>query len=139
MALSVFDDKSKQPQAAELKKVLGASAKLWNQLISHVTKQHPPITQIWNYSGAKYGWSLRLKHKDRIVVYMTPQVGVFQAGIVLGEKAILAARQIRLPSRVQVVIDNAPRYAEGRGIRVTVATSDDLQDIQIMVGMKMCL
>lgn len=46
MALSAFDDKSRPPEAAELKGVLGKLAGLWDQLVSHVAREHPPITEL---------------------------------------------------------------------------------------------
>jgi hypothetical protein len=137
MALSSFDDKSHPPKPAELKKVLGKSAGLWDELVSHVTGSHPPITEQWNFSGAKYGWSLRLKRKDRIVLYLTPQAGVFLAGIVLGEKAAKAAHESGLPDSTLTLIDSAPRYAEGRGIRLAVATRRDLLAVKQLAALKM--
>jgi hypothetical protein len=137
MALSAFDGKSRPPSPAELKKVLGKSAGLWDQLISHITESSPPITEQWNFSGAKFGWSLRLRRKDRIVLYMTPQAGVFLVGIVLGEKAAKAAHESSLPDSVLTLIDGAPRYAEGRGIRLAVATRRDLLAVKQLAALKM--
>ena len=48
VALSAFDDKS------------------------HISSEYGPVTEQWNFSGKNYGWGFRLKHKDRIVLYMTP-------------------------------------------------------------------
>ena len=137
MALSAFDDKARPPEPAELKRVLGDSAALWNRLISHVAENHAPITEKWNFSGAKYGWSLRLKRKERIVLYMTPQAGCFLAGVVLGEKAAKAAHQSGLPASVLTLIDSAPRYAEGRGIRLSVSNRDELLAVQRLAELKM--
>lgn len=137
MALSAFDDKSRPPEPAALKDVLGKSAGLWDRLISHVTAKHAPITEQWNFSGAKFGWSLRLKRKERVVLYMTPQAGHFLVGVVLGEKAAKAAHQSGLPNSILTLIDSAPRYAEGRGIRLAVATREDLLAVQQLAAAKM--
>ncbi len=137
MALSAFDDKSRPPEPAELKAVLGKSALLWDQLISHIATKYAPVTELWNYSGAKYGWSLRLKRKDRVVLYMTPQAGCFLVGIVLGDKAAQAAHRSGLSDSVLALIDNAPRYAEGRGIRLSVAHRNELLPVQQLAAVKM--
>jgi hypothetical protein len=137
MALSALDDKSRRPTPADLKRVLGKSASLWSELVSHVAEKHAPITEEWNFSGAKYGWSLRLKRKDRVVLYMTPQAGQFLAGIVLGEKAAKAAHEKGLPKPVLALIDAAPRYAEGRGIRFPVSTRADLRAVEQLAAVKM--
>jgi len=121
MALSAFDDKSRPPEARELQRVIGKSAALWNQLITYVADDYGPLTEEWNFSGAKYGWSLRLKRKDRVILYLTPQAGQFQVGVALGEKAVKAAHEAGLPEAVLSLMDGAPKYAEGRGIRLPVA------------------
>ncbi|MBZ5590005.1 MAG: DUF3788 domain-containing protein [Acidobacteriia bacterium] len=137
MALSAFDDKSRPPGPPAIKHVLGKAAVLWVQLISHVAENHGPITEQWNFAGAKYGWSLRLRQGERVVIYMTPQAGGFLAGVVLGEKAASAAHESGLPAAVLAFIDSAPRYAEGRGIRLPVASRGDLRTVQQLVALKM--
>ena len=137
MALSAFADPLNPPEPAALRHVLGASARLWSELVSHVAENHAPVTERWSFSGAKFGWSLRLKRRERVVLYMTPQTGAFTVGIVLGEKAVKAARESGLPASILERIDSAPRYAEGRGIRLTVATPEDVAAVQKLAAAKM--
>ena len=136
-SLSAFDDRSQPPDEAGLKGVLGRSFGLWKRLIAHVGQEHGPINEQWNFAGAKFGWSLRLRRKDRVVLYMTPQAGAFLVGVVLGERAAQAAHDADLPESVLALIDNAPRYAEGRGIRLAVATRDDLRAVEQLAAIKM--
>ena len=126
MALSAFDDKSQVPTAAELTKMLGGSAKFWTDVVDAVTEKTGGVIQKWNFSGAKYGWSLRLKKNDRVILYLTPQRGSFLVGVVLGEKAAKTAQQEQISPSTLALIDEAPRYAEGRGIRLSVSTRHDL-------------
>ncbi|MBK9305378.1 MAG: DUF3788 family protein [bacterium] len=71
------------------------------------------------------------------MLYMTPQAGAFQLGLVLGEKAAQAAHEMDLPDSVLPLIDAAPRYAEGRGIRLPVVTGDDLAAVRALAALKM--
>jgi hypothetical protein len=137
MALSALDDKSRNPDRASLDGVLGKAAVAWHQLVAHVERQHAPIIQQWSFSSAKYGWSLRLRHLERVVLYLTPQEGRFLVGVVLGEKAATAAHERGLHASVLALIDDAPRYAEGRGIRVTVTRVGDLRAVRQLVALKM--
>ena len=137
MALSLFDEKSHQPSREELTEVLGASAGLWDELIAHVTDVYAPVSEVWNFAGARFGWSLRLKRKDRNLLYMTPQAGMFLLGCVLGEKAAAAAREQGAPERVLTLLEEAPRYAEGRGIRMPVSTAADLDAARVLAALKM--
>ena len=137
MALSAFDDKGHRPEAAELAAVLADSAPLWFRLVTHLGESYPPITEEWGFTGAKYGWSLRLKWKDRVVLYLTPQAGRCLAGVVLGEKAVASALERGLSARAAALVEAAPRYAEGRGIRVEVAGQDDAAVVEELVAAKM--
>jgi hypothetical protein len=137
MALSAFDDSAAPPEPAAVGEVLGPSARLWDQLVSAVTESYPPIVALWNFAGAKYGWSLRLKRRDRNLLHLTPQPGTFLLGVVLGEKAARAAHSGELPKAVLKLIDEAPRYGEGRGIRMQVATTDDVETALMLTALKM--
>lgn len=137
MALSAFEDRSSEPQAAHLQTVLGRSGRLWGQLVAHVETEFAPAAASWNYAGAKWGWSLRLKQKKRTVLYMTPCNRHFLVGMVFGEKAVAAARSSLLPGSIMALIDEAPRYAEGRGFRVEVRLKKDLEAVKELAAIKM--
>ena len=137
MSDNPLDDRSHPPSRGELVQALGRSAALWDDLVSRLSERHRPITEHWNFSGPKFGWSLRLKRRGRIVVYLTPRAGSFLAGIVLGDKAAAAARQHGARARTLALIDAAPRYAEGRGIRVPVTTRVGLRTVEELAALKM--
>jgi len=136
MALSAFEDGTHQPGPSDIKVSLGKTAGLWDQLISWIGEHYSPITELWHF-GSKYGWALRLKRRERIVLYMTPQRGHFLVGVVLGERAVQAARKQGLAANVLAIVDSAPRYAEGRGVRLTVGTKRDARAVENLVAAKM--
>jgi hypothetical protein len=137
LALSAFDDKSQEPQAAELRKTLGRSGARWDELVAHIEAEYPPLTIGWGFAGAKWGWSLRLKQKKRTVLYMTPCDRHFLVGFALGEKAVKAAHAVPLDESVLALIDKAPKYAEGRGVRVEVRTKKDMESVKRLAAVKM--
>lgn len=138
MALSAFDDKSSSPDPEQLRAALGRSGTLWRQLLAHAAKQDPGVVEKhWHFAGAKYGWSLRVKQKDRVILHMTPCRGHFLAGVVLGEKTVAAAQAGGLPKPVLAALEAAPRYAEGRGIRRRVSTIQDMRLVMRLVELKM--
>jgi len=137
MALSAFDDKLHPPEADDLVAVLGKAAARWDALLTHLHEQYPPAEEQWGFSGTKWGWGLRVKQKRRAILYMTPQEGFFYIGFALGEKAVSAAAEIRLPKRVVTAIEEAPRYAEGRGLRLDVRRDSDLGWVRKLAAIKM--
>lgn len=137
MALSIFDDKALPPREADLKQALGKTFKLWCDLRDHVVKEYAPISPEWGYASKSTGWGLRLKGEKRAVLYMTPCEGYFLASFALGEKAVAAAHAAKLPDPVLEVIDRAPKYAEGRGVRLEVQTSKGVDSIKKLAAIKM--
>lgn len=137
MALSAFADKDHHPEASELKAMLGRSAAHWDALVAELERGYDPLTQEWRFSGAKYGWSLQLKHKKRAIVYLAPCERHFLASTALGEKAVAAAKAAGLSGEALEVVEAAPRYAEGRGVRIPVRSKKDLEAVRTVLAAKM--
>ncbi len=121
MTLSLFADKTQEPTDKDLRAALGKSYPVWSSLIEAAAECIAPLSQAWGFTSKSTGWGLRLRHNDRVILYMTPQSGRFLVSFALGEKAVAAARKQKLPSALLEAIDAAPRYAEGRGVRFEVA------------------
>lgn len=137
MALSILDDKSKQPDDKDLTDVLGGTKQLWDELINQVTKECKPVIEEWRFSGEKYGWSLRLKQKKRTILYLTPCKRYFLCAFVFGQKATEAARRSALPKDVLTTINEARVYAEGRGFRLEVKKKQHLDTMKKLTAIKM--
>ena len=136
MALSAFDDKASPPGDRALERMLGRTSRLWARMKNDLQAAHGPLIEEWNFSGKAYGWSFRLKEKKRTIVYMTPCRAHFLASFVLGEKACRAAHSAGLAASVLAVIDDAPRYAEGRGVRIPVRRRRDLDTVASLAEIK---
>lgn len=137
MALSAFDDKTKPPRAGDLERTLGRAAAHWDGLVAHLASEYVPLEETWNFAGANWGWSLRLKQKKRTVLYMTPCKGLFLVGLALGEKAVAAAHGSSLPESILAIIDGARKYAEGRGVRIEVKNKKDVEIAKKLAAIKM--
>ena len=57
--------------------------------------------------------------------------------LVLSDKALMAAKETNLPTAVAEVIDAAPRYPEGNGVRLLVHRAGDLRPIQKIAAIKL--
>ncbi len=137
MAFSAFDDKAREPTDADVAKVLADVSPLWVTLKDLVASEFVPLAEDWIFSGKKWGWSLRLKHKKRAVLYMTPSTGFFYVGFALGEKAAATAQNSDLPQSVLEIIDSSQKYAEGRAVRLEVRSAPDLENVISVATIKM--
>lgn len=138
MLANPFPDAAIAPDDATLALALGATAPVWQAVQEYVLAQRPSIVPEWSYPGKKYGWSLRLKDKKRVVVYLLPQPSSFQLSIVYGAKATDAALESSdIPQEIKQLITDAPVYAEGRGIRIQVTDAQWLPALQALVRIKL--
>ncbi len=136
-SLSAFGDKSQPPSKVQLVRTLAAAAPVWERLVAHVTQACPKVVQQWSFAGAKFGWSMRLRSQDRIVLYLIPQAGRILVGIVLGARAVATVADTDLPAAVREAIAAAPRYAEGTGVRLPVSSPEELPAIFSLVAAKL--
>jgi hypothetical protein len=137
MLPNAFIDKPKKPTEAELTAALGPAKALWDQLLAGLADEHNLTVQEWNSYSRKAGWSLRLKLKDRNILYLTPCRGSFFVSFALGDKAVEAARQSRLPQSVIKTINEARRYAEGTGIRMEMKKPKDIEIVKQLAAIKL--
>lgn len=135
MALSAFN-KAHPPTDKDLRSVLGKAYTAWFRLIEIVSDRIAPISQVWGFSGASTGWGLRLKRSDRVILYMTPREDHFLVSFALGEKAVAATRAHKLPKTVLDAIESAPKYAEGRGVRLEVRQVRDVAALAALAAIK---
>lgn len=57
---------------------------------------------------------------EPVILYMTPREDHFLVSFALGEKAVAAGHGHKLPRSVMKAIESAPKYAEGRRVRLEV-------------------
>ena len=136
MALSAFADKAHQPADEDLRSVLGKAYTAWVRLIELVSDRVAPISQVWGFTSANFGWSLRLKRKDRVILYLTPREKHFLVSFALGEKAVAAAHAHKLPPAILKAIESAPKYAEGRGVRIEVRRAREVSALATLAEIK---
>ena len=132
MLPNAFIGRPEPPTDEELSTELGAARTLWDQLLADLAL---PI-QEWHSYSVKAGWSLRLKTGKRTILYVTPCRDSFRVSFALGEKAIKAARDSRLPAHVVKILDEAPRYAEGAGVRLDITAKNDLAVVRRLAAAK---
>jgi hypothetical protein len=134
---NAFIGKAVQPSSDEVSSALGLSGAAWQDLLDWLAKEKGVSDQEWSSVSPKYGWALRMKLKKRNIVYLSPCAGCFRVAFVLGDQAMAAARQSKLPKSVLKTLDEAPHYAEGTGVRLLVHSSKDLEAIRTLAAIKL--
>ena len=136
MFANAFINQPQQPTEAELIAALGPAKGVWDQLLSDLASEHGVKGYEWKCHSPKWGWSLRVKRKERTVVWLSPSEGRFTVLFILGDQAMQAARQTRFSQRVLKAMNDAQKWPEGTGIRLAVKSSRDIGALKKLAAIK---
>ncbi len=134
--MSIFLEKSKQPNERLLAEALGVTYKYWKELEVGLEKLYGPLTEEWKYYGKSSGWTLKLLMKKRNLFFFAPYERYFRIAFVFGDKAVSAIEESDLPPAMIKELANAKRYVEGRGLRIDVKKRSAIADIVKLVEFK---
>ena len=134
---SIFQDKAMMPTERDLRDSLGNTFDLWIRIRDFVMEQYPKGMGEWNFPGKKYGWSFRIKDKKRAIIYLLPRELHFKAAFIFGDKAMQAILESEVAESIKTELQQARKYAEGRGIRIDVKNEEPLEDIKKLVEIKL--
>jgi hypothetical protein len=123
-----FIGKAEAPSDTELAAELGSAKALWDRVCADLQ-----LPGEWHSYSKKAGWSMRLKRGERNIVYLIPGQGEFEVSMVLGDRAVVAARSRGLAR----MLDGAKRYAEGTGVRFAVKGPKDFAAVKKLVDVKL--
>ena len=137
MSANAFTGRTKKPTDAELAAALGSAKAVWDVFLVELDNQLGVNIHEWKSYSPKAGWSLRVKRKKRAIVWLAPCAGCFRVAFILGDKAMRAARQIKFPQRVVKALNEAPKYAEGTGVRLEVKSSRNLGALKKLAAIKL--
>jgi hypothetical protein len=137
MSQNAFIGKVKKPTDGELTAALGPARTTWDQLLAELDREYGANVLEWNSYSPKAGWSLRVKRKARTIVWLGPRKGSFFAAFILGDKAMQAALAGKLPQRIVKIMNEAPKYPEGTGVRIPVKTLKDIAAVGVLAAIKL--
>ena len=136
MKPNAFIGRTVAPNERDLAEALGPATAHWDAVVVDMAQDLGCADHEWKSYGVKYGWSMRLKRGKRNIVHLSPRQGSFEVLFILGERAIAVARAGRLGARATALLDAAPRYPEGTGIRLEVKSARNLPLIRKLATIK---
>jgi hypothetical protein len=118
---NAFIGRTKPPAEADLAAALGDAKSRWDEIVVGLSQELGLSASAWKSYGVKHGWSLKLQRGKRTIVHLAPCTGTVHVLFILGDRAVAAARAARLGATAKKLLDEAPRYPEGTGIRLEVS------------------
>lgn len=135
--ISIFQDKAVKPGDTDLVDKLGSVYEIWSQIYDFVLEKYPNGLAEWNFPGKKYGWSFRIKDKKRAIIYLLPRENFFKVAFVSGQKAMDKIMESNIATKIKTELEQAKKYAEGRGIRIEIKDETKIPDIKKLVEIKL--
>ena len=133
---NAFVDVKTKPTRSQLVAALAGAAKVWDELVAR-GKEEFGLTEEWKSYSPKYGWAMRLRRKDRNILHMSPCRGYFLTLCILGDRAVASARASGLPKHLAAILQDAPKYPEGTGMRIPVKKAGDLDGLVDLMRIKL--
>lgn len=137
MKPNAFIGRTKAPSDADLATALGDAKPLWDEVVGGIARDLGLTGSEWKGYGAKHGWALQLRRGKRNILHLSPCEGSFRAILVLGDRAVAAARAARLGVKAEKLIADAPRYPEGTGIRLEMLRASQLPLLRKLARIKL--
>ncbi|MBN1117441.1 MAG: DUF3788 domain-containing protein [Bacteroidales bacterium] len=136
MPVKYFDKKELQPAEKNLELVLGNSYEVLRELSEYLkTNYHEPIPE-WKFYSPKYGWTLKMLLKKRNLFFLSPRENAFSITFVFGDKALNAINESDLPADIKESLNNARKYAEGRGINLIIDDNSKTEILKQLIQIK---
>lgn len=137
MVPNAFIGKTVEPTDDDIEKALGPTKRVWDGLLANLKNEHDVALREWNCYSVKAGWSLRLKRGKRTILWLAPCSGCFRVAFILGDKALLAARQSGLSAPALRLLNEAQRYPEGTGVRLLIKGPRDIPAVKKLTVAKL--
>jgi len=137
MKPNAFIGRTKAPSDADLAAALGTVKPLWDEIVVGMAEELGLTGSEWKSYGVKHGWALQLRRGKRNIAHLAPCEGSIRVLFILGDRAVAAARAARLGVRAAKLIDDAPRYPEGTGIRLEVSRPRQIPLVRKLARIKL--
>jgi hypothetical protein len=86
--------------------------------------------------GKNYGWARRFRIRGQLLTSLYPVKGGFTAQINLSPNGIEKAQNMKLGKNVQMAIERAHPYPEGRWLFIPVESEKDIQDVERLLALR---
>lgn len=129
MSVGIFTDKSVQPDSDDIRRVLGSSLPLWEELLAHIRDTYHPLEDIKFLYGKNYGWGVRFRLKGKLLASLYPANGHFKVQVILNPAEVEMVQGMGMGGNITRTIDEATPYPEGRWLFIPVTAGTDVHDI----------
>lgn len=134
---TIFNDKQQQPTDEMLLSTMGDAKTLLDEIIRFVETEFGECHTEWRFYGAKIGWSLKVFHKKRNILFVGPEADYFRVAFAFGERAYVKIMESDMPEYIKTQLAEATVYVEGRPLRLEIKTAADTVPLLQLIKIKL--
>ena len=112
MMTNAFIGRTEPPDDEARAAALGPVSAIWDRLLADLARECGATTREWRCYSPKSGWSLRVKRKQRTIVWLSPCQDCFNVLFIFGAKAM--ERPARRGCRAEFLLSSTRRRATPR-------------------------
>lgn len=136
MTENAFLDKNFEPDEIQVRKILRGTYPVYEEIDKFVKNSVGETIKEWKFYGAKNGWVLKTLFHRRNLFFISIYDDFFKISFIFGERAIAAILKSDLSDELKKVLSEARKYAEGRGLSLTVNDNSYLEEMRTLIIMK---
>ena len=129
----VFNNKSEKPNELDIKESLKSKFDLFESIITENNFDEA----VWKFYNKNSGWTLQCKIKNRNIMYIQIIRTGFYVWFTLGKKAKENALKSTISEKIKDEIKSSKVYREGTSFKVDVEDKNDLDDISVLIKIKL--
>jgi hypothetical protein len=129
MIIAYFDQKEVTPDEPKLKKALGELYSAYKEVLE-LTEAYD---HQWKYYGKKHGWQLKVTHKGKALLYLTPLEKSFRVGFGVRENERDRLLNSSLPPKTKEQLATAKKYPEGYPLRLEIKSKSDMRMARVVL------
>jgi hypothetical protein len=129
MTSAYFDQKEVTPDESKLKNALGGLYSAYKEVLE-LTEAYD---HEWKYYGKKYGWQLKVTHKGKALLYLTPLEKSFRIGFAVRENERDRLLNSSLPPKTKEELATAKRHPEGYPLRLEIKSKTDMRTVRAVL------
>jgi hypothetical protein len=135
MSIGIFNDKKSCPDNNKIINVLGKKKNVWIEFIDFIRENSSKLEDLRFY-GKNYGWALRFRKNNKVLISLYPSKDSFIAQIILGKTESETALKSSLDMKIKKIIEGATEFKEGRWLFIPVKNRKDIKDVKYLLSLK---
>ena len=116
---------------------IGEAKAQWETLFAYIQSAHPDFESEWRFYRDGNRWLMKTVRKKKTIFWLSVVEGGFLTTFYFGDKAEPAILDSGLSQDRKDAFIDGKRYGKIRGITVQVADEHDLEDVKLLIVVKL--